>query len=79
MTHNEERTHWVKEGAIGLGGDLIFMITDWSNQKHLAKLDFNSLNVLEIGPLRFSKVEVKVLYRGPLLNLMATFPMPLTY
>ena len=22
MTHNEERAHWIKEGAIGLGGKL---------------------------------------------------------
>ena len=21
MTHNEERTHWIKEGLIGLGGE----------------------------------------------------------
>ena len=23
MTHNEERAHWIKEGAIGLGGKFI--------------------------------------------------------
>lgn len=28
MTHNEKRTHWVKEGAIGLGTGILFGVTN---------------------------------------------------
>jgi hypothetical protein len=28
MTHNEKRTHWVKEGAIGLGTGILFGLTN---------------------------------------------------
>jgi len=27
MSHNEERTHWLKEGAIGLGIGVIYGVT----------------------------------------------------
>uniref|UniRef100_A0A0K8RE13 Putative mitochondrial carnitine-acylcarnitine carrier protein n=1 Tax=Ixodes ricinus TaxID=34613 RepID=A0A0K8RE13_IXORI len=28
MTHNEERTHWIKEGAIGLGVGVLYGVTN---------------------------------------------------
>lgn len=28
MTHNEQRTHWVKEGIIGLGTGILFGVTN---------------------------------------------------
>jgi solute carrier family 25 carnitine/acylcarnitine transporter 20/29 len=28
MTHNEKRSHWVKEGAIGLGTGILFGLTN---------------------------------------------------
>ena len=28
MTHNEKRTHWFKEGAIGLGTGILFGLTN---------------------------------------------------
>ncbi len=28
MTHNEKRTHWVKEGAIGLSTGILFGLTN---------------------------------------------------
>ena len=33
---------------------------------HCAKLDFNNLKVLEMGPLRFRKGELKVTITSPL-------------
>jgi hypothetical protein len=28
MTHNFERTHWLKEGAIGMGTGILFGVTN---------------------------------------------------
>jgi hypothetical protein len=53
MTHNEERAHWIKEGAIGLGGKFIQYLSvelevKYSCQSRLDKECYCYPNLVEI-------------------------------
>jgi len=72
MTHNEERTHWIKEGAIGLGVGVCYGVTnvmvghplDTIKTKMQAQAGFESGGMAKTFMKTMRTQGVKGLYRG---------------
>uniref|UniRef100_T1J5Q7 Mitochondrial carrier protein n=1 Tax=Strigamia maritima TaxID=126957 RepID=T1J5Q7_STRMM len=79
MTHNEERVHWIKEGAIGLGVGVLYGLTsvcvghplDTIKTKMQAQVGYEKTGIIQSFVKIMKKEGVVGLYRGcvpPLLG-----------
>lgn len=72
MTHNEKRSHWLKEGGIGLATGILFGVTnvvvghpfDTIKTKMQAQKGFENMGMVKTFMIIFKKEGVKGLYRG---------------
>ncbi|KAK6188766.1 hypothetical protein SNE40_004878 [Patella caerulea] len=72
MTHNEERTHWIKEGVIGLGVGVLYGLTnvcvghpfDTLKTKMQAEAGFEKTNMVQTFVKTLKQQGLKGLYRG---------------
>ncbi|XP_064477054.1 mitochondrial substrate carrier family protein L-like isoform X1 [Ornithodoros turicata] len=72
MTHNEERSHWFKEGAIGLGVGVLYGLTntcvghpfDTIKTKMQAQTGFESSSMFQSFSKTFRSDGIRGLYRG---------------
>jgi hypothetical protein len=82
MTHNEERAHWIKEGAIGLGGKFIQYLSvelevKYSCQSRLDKECYCYPNLVEIRiPKKLDEEPTEKFLRNPNLNEIIVTPSP---
>lgn len=72
MTHNEERAHWIKEGAIGLGVGVLYGVTnvcighpfDTLKTKMQAQVGFEKTNMFQTLAKTLRTQGIIGLYRG---------------
>ena len=81
MTHNEERAHWIKEGAIGLGGKFIQYLSvelevKYSCQSRLDKECYCYPNLVEIRIPKKLDEELTENFFGILISTRLLLPLP---